>query len=232
MICPKYVYHHLGLGDHIICNGMVRHFCSLHNFIYLFCYTHYASNLEFMFRDVANIKLLPFDTENEIKNFIDNNKTVKNNLIRVGFENLLSLPDNVITFDQGFYYLANLDFNLRYTKFYVVRDGYAEQKTYDYLNPQDEKFILIIDDPLRNFIIDRNKINTNFKIIENNVKFKLFDYFKLLENAEEIHCMQTGFMDLICSIVLTKPKIYRHKYVRNYSDFLHPKGLNTIVEVE
>ena len=22
----KYIYHHLGLGDHIICNGLVRHF--------------------------------------------------------------------------------------------------------------------------------------------------------------------------------------------------------------
>ena len=26
----KYIYHHLGLGDHIICNGLVRYFKELH----------------------------------------------------------------------------------------------------------------------------------------------------------------------------------------------------------
>lgn len=227
----KYIYHHLGLGDHIICNGLVRYFCDKHKLIYLFCYEHYVNNIEFMFRDINNLKILPFKSEDEIKNFIFNRKDVANNLIRIGFENLLTLPDNIISFDQAFYYLASLNFDIRYNKFYIERDFNKEEIVYKELNPDNEKYIFIVDDPIRNFVIDRKKINSNFKIIENNINFGIFDYFKILENAEEVHCMQTGFMDLICSIVLNKPKIYRHKYVRNYSDFLHPSGLNKIIEI-
>lgn len=231
MTDEKYVYHHLGLGDHIICNGMVRYFCDKYKFIYLFCYEHYADNIKFMFRDIDNLKVLPFKSEHDIKNLITNEQNIRNNLIRIGFENLLSLPDNIITFDQAFYYLADLSFDIRYNKFYINRDLIKEEAVYKELNPNNEKYIFVVDDQARNFLIDRAKINSDFKLIENNVNFGIFDYFKILENAEEIHCMQTGFMDLICSIILPKPKIYRHKYVRNYSDFLHPSGLNKIIEV-
>lgn len=59
----------------------------------------------------------------------------------------------------------------------------------------------------------------------------MFDYIKLLENAEEIHMMQTGFLDMVNSYKIDKPKIYRHNYVRNYSTAIHSKGLNTIIEI-
>ena len=47
----KYIYHHLGLGDHIICNGIVRHFKEIHKTVTVFCRPNYFTNVEYMYRD-------------------------------------------------------------------------------------------------------------------------------------------------------------------------------------
>ena len=44
-----YIYHHLGLGDHIICNGLVRFLQKKHNQVSLFCYQHNIENVSFMY---------------------------------------------------------------------------------------------------------------------------------------------------------------------------------------
>ena len=40
------IYHHLGIGDHIICNGLVRNFYKKHECIDLFCYNYNEKNQE------------------------------------------------------------------------------------------------------------------------------------------------------------------------------------------
>lgn len=76
-----------------------------------------------------------------------------------------------------------------------------------------------------------NKVTKKYKIIRNDLGFRMFDYIKFLEDAEEIHTMQTGFLDLINSYKMEKPKIYRHNYVRDYPESVYSKGLNKIIEV-
>jgi len=44
--------------------------------------------------------------------------------------------------------------------------------------------------------------------------------------------MQTGFKDLINSYKMDKPKIYLHKYVRNYPPSIHSVGLNNTIEID
>jgi len=225
----KYIYHHLGLGDHIICNGMVRHFCELYDQVTLFCYSHYANNVKYMFRDLKNLIILDFKNEQEINLYILVNN-IKNNLIKIGFENL---PHHLsyTTFDKAFYILANLNFDIRFSKFYYQRNIEKENLVCKTLNPNNEKYIFLIDDPQRGFNIDMNKVSNQYKIIKNDYNFMMFDYIKLLENAEEIHTMQTGFLDLINSYKMNTPKIYRHTYVRQYEPSIHSVGLNTITEI-
>ena len=76
------------------------------------------------------------------------------------------------------------------------------------------------------------KVGQDYKIIRNDSQFLMFDYIKLLENAEEIHTMQTGFLDLINSYKMNKPKIHLHKYVRNYPESIHSKGLNNVIGID
>jgi len=226
----KYIHHHLGLGDHIICNGMVRHFCKKNNNIVLFCYTHYRKNIEYMYRDIDNLEIFDFATEPEIVNFIQRNN-LHNSLIRTGFERLDFYLDRM-TFDQAFYEMIDLDFQIRFDEYYFQRDEEREDLVCKTLNPNDEKYIFYMDAPERGYEIDMRKVGQDYKIIRNDSQFLMFDYIKLLENAEEIHTMQTGFLDLINSYKMNKPKIHLHKYVRNYPESIHSKGLNNVIGID
>lgn len=222
----KYIYHHLGLGDHIICNGMVRHFSELYDQITLFCYSHYFDNIKYMFRDLKNLTILHFKKEYEIIDYIIKNNLQKD-LIKIGFENLQQYL-NDITFDKAFYKLAGLDFDIRFSKFYFERDYFREKNLIKSLNPTGEPYVFIHDDPDRGYNIH---VKTNYNIIRNNKKFLLFDYIGLLENAEQIHLMQSSFKDMINSYKMPKPKIYQHNYIRNYPNSIHSIGLNNIEEI-
>lgn len=225
----KYIYHHLGLGDHIICNGMVRHYSELYDNVVLFSYSHNLSNVEYMYRDLKNLEVFDFKTEDHlVKYIIENN--LQPHLIKIGFERLPGYL-NEMTFDKAFYRMMGLDFMIRFDKFFFKRNDEKENLVCKTLNPNDEKYIFVIDDPNRGFNIDMNKVPNNYKIIKNDYNFMMFDYIKLLENAEEIHTMQTGFLDLINSYKMNKPKIYRHTYVRQYESSIHSVGLNSIIEV-
>ena len=62
----KYVYHHLGLGDHIICNGMVRYFKEIYGKIKVFCKPHNYKNVEYMYRDDDNIEVLSIGEDSDV----------------------------------------------------------------------------------------------------------------------------------------------------------------------
>lgn len=226
----KYVYHHLGLGDHIICNGMIRYFCKKYDNVVIFCKTNYYDNVSYMYRDLNNLEIFNFSDDDGVVEFINQNSNVKNNLIKPGFGNLDSCLDRM-TFDEAFYYLAGLDFQIRFDDFYFERDLEKEDEVCKTLNPDDEKYIFVLDDPKRGYNIDMSKITSEYKVIRNDYQFKMFDYIKLLENAEEIHMMQTGFLDMVNSYKMDKPKIYRHNYVRNYPESIHSKGLNSVIGI-
>jgi hypothetical protein len=227
----KYIHHHLGLGDHIICNGMVRHFCKKYDNVVIFSYTRYYENVNYMYRDLDNLEIFDFDREEDAIMFVESNTTVKNNLIKPGFEKLDSCLDRM-TFDEAFYHLAGLDFQIRFDEFYIERDMDRENEVCKTLNPDGEKYIFVLDDPDRGYNIDMEKVTNEYKIIRNDYQFGMFDYIKLLENAEEIHMMQTGFLDLVNSYKMDKPKIYRHNYVRNYPAAIHSKGLNEVIGID
>lgn len=227
----KYIHHHLGLGDHIICNGMVRNFCKRYDNVVLFCYTHYLDNISYMYRDLDNLEIFNFDTEDEAVIFTERNSAVKNNLIKPGFNNLDSCLDRM-TFDEAFYHLAGLDFQIRFDDFHFERDLEKENEVCETLNPDGEKYIFVLDDAKRGYNIDMSKVTDEYKIITNDFRFRMFDFIKLLENAEEIHTMQTGFLDLINSYKMDKPKIHRHNYVRNYPPSIHSKGLNEVIGID
>jgi len=227
----KYIHHHLGLGDHIICNGMVRYFYKKYKNIVLFCYTHNYENVHYMYRDLNNLDIINFDSERDVDIFVDNNKIVRDNLIKPTFSTLDSRFSGM-TFDESFYCQVGLNFNVRFDDFYFVRDIKKENKVCEKLNTNGEKYIFVLDDPKRDYNIDMNKITKKYKVIYNDLEFRMFDYIKFLENAEEIHTMQTGFLDLINSYKMEKPKIYRHNYIRNYPESIYSKGLNAIIEVD
>ena len=50
-----YIFSHLGLGDHIICNGIVRYYSEIYEKVFVFVRQHNFSNVSYMYRDNPNI---------------------------------------------------------------------------------------------------------------------------------------------------------------------------------
>ncbi len=49
----KTIVHHLGLGDQIMLNGMVRYFTEKENVV-IFAQRKHAESVQFMYRDIAD----------------------------------------------------------------------------------------------------------------------------------------------------------------------------------
>lgn len=209
-------------------NGLVRYFCEKFEEINLFVYHHNYENVSYMYRDNNKIHFTKVASDEDANNY-----TIVNNLdcLRIGFSELRKICPPM-TFDKAFYSLVGLNFSIRFDKFYFLRDRGRELEVFKKLNPKKEKYIFVHDDPSRGFTINMNKIKTNYKIIRNDKKYKIFDYLFLLENAEEIHLMQSSFKDMINSFKIEKTVIYQHDYVRNYGDELFSDGLNEIIRIK
>jgi len=141
----------------------------------------------------------------EIEDYI-----LKNNLeektIRVA-----SLPTNETSWDESFYTNCGINPNERWKKFKVLRDYEREKNLYNQLNPNDEKYILIhsagSDDIDR---INYSIINDNYKkIFVKKYTDNIFDFLYLIENAEEVHCVESSF-HLLVDLVDLNDNIYFH----------------------
>lgn len=221
----KYVYHHMGLGDHFTCNGIVRHYYKQFGSITLFCYKHFESNIKFMYRDLPNFYTIGLSSDNEVEEYIVKNN-ILNDLIKVGFDKSRALQHQVETFDEGFYVAENIPFSVRFDEYYVERDMEREMDLYKTLNPNDEDFIFVHEDPDRGMFLDKSRIRQDLKIIGNNKRFLIFDYIYLLSKAKEVHVMQSSIKDMINSYSFPNTKFILHNYVRNYDSYANTKGLN------
>lgn len=223
----KYIYHHLGLGDHIINNGMVRHFYKEYESITLFAYKHNVKNVQYMYRDLDGLQVIGIESDTQAEQYIERNNI---DCIKIGFGDLSGVMPE-LPFDKAFYKLAGLDFSVRFDEFHFQRDFEKEKEVLQTLNPTSEKYIFVHDDASRGFPIDMNKVTKDYKIIMNDKRFNVFDYITLLENAEEIHFMQSSFKELMCSYKLKKPTLYQHNYVRQYDESMNSSGLNPFIEI-
>lgn len=218
----RYIYHHLGLGDHIICNGMVRYFKEQQKEIKLFCLHKNYENVSYLFRDDPNITFIPKNNDFEVKEHIIK-EGVFDKTIVVGFDKMSY--NNDLSFDEDFYKLAGLPFEYRFSKFFFRRDENLEREVCDELNPMKEKYIFIHGN------LDREKIRKDLKIIENPKQFGIMSLISLLEEAEEIHIEESSIKCLINSFKIIHPKIYFHTYVRLNYPYLHSKGLNPMINI-
>jgi hypothetical protein len=184
-----------------------------------------------MYRDDPRISVIAFPDDNSVWAFIDNNKGLE--WVIAGQKNpkFGELVTIGMTFDAAFYTCANITFHNKFSEYYFERDLEAEIKLYESLNPDDEPFIYVQDDPLREFSLDAGKFRQDLKIIYNDKSHRVFDYLTLLEKAEEIHIMESSIHTLVDSYRITTPKLHLHKYVRNYPDWCVPIGLNKWIEV-
>ncbi len=229
-----YIHHHLGLGDHIMCNAIIRHYTKKYEKIFLFVYTRNLKSIAYMFRDLNNIKYLTIDDESYEGQFkvVASHRQLNPDIeyLKIGHEYLngkvaLTPEDGKPTAEQLFYEQVGLPWSERYEGFYTERNSEAEDEVYKYYNPNDEPYVFAHHDPDRKRGIDyKYIINKDIKLIDFNGKitdphpFKFFDHMKLIENAEECHMIDSSFKCLADSFIQDKKNMFFHKYT-NFDSF-------------
>jgi hypothetical protein len=206
------------MGDHILCNAIVRTYAEKYTRVYLFVKPQNISNVAYMYRDLKNFKPIALD-DAQTKFFMRINPDNKYLIVGITLEWFKKLDNKEFeTFDHGFYVAADVPFEHKWNKFYFQRDIEKEKDTYyNKLGLKDnENFIFMHDDPKNGRVINETYISKNDKIIKpiDYLDIGVFDFLYTIEKAKEIHCMDSSFSCLIDTIQLRNDNLFMHSYVR------------------
>jgi hypothetical protein len=209
-----FIYSHMGLGDHIILNGLIRSIIQPDINYIMFVKKIYQTSVEFMYNDLKNLKFISVEDDNEVNYWLELFQI--KNIIKIGFENLnINIKDQY--FDKAFYSQFNLPIETKWEKFYVERNLDREKELFDSLNLKKDEYIFLHEDISRNFKINRDLIqNKHLPIISPHQTDNIFDWYTVIENASEIHCICSSFKHLADSLELKSNKLYYHiSYTNN-----------------
>lgn len=177
------IHHHLGLGDHIICNGLVRKLFAQTSNVTLVTKNNNLINVKRMFKDI-DIAYKPIENDVNIQ----------------GTLGWCFGGDRSIDFDQSFYKQADVSFSERWDSFYIERDYKQEKVISDYLN-LPSRFALVNDEA------SAGKANVNIQTDLPKVQFRklpveksIFDWMEVIERATEIHCINSSLVHLVDSM--------------------------------
>ena len=221
-----YVLWHLGLGDHILCNGLIRSISSKYNNILLPVKHHNILNIQDLFKDLENVKLVPILDDRDMIKYCDYLDKNSNDILRIGIFGD-SFMKNCNTFDESFYNQVSIDYFYRWSKFYYAVE---QEKQIKLNNLTENEYVFVHDDISRNLNIKEKYINDkliyrpshNLGAFTNNT---IFQYYDILHKSREIHCMDSSFACLIdhISSLKDKPK-FIHRYIRKHNN--NPNYLN------
>lgn len=222
MIYPEegHVLTHLGMGDQITCNGLVRELYKRHSKLYVYCKLKYYYTIEAMYKDLKNLYVLPLEEQGA--HLFASQHNIKY------FYNIGMVPNAPpeITVEKGFYLQAGVDFNKKWENFYVERDFYREIYFFSKFDLKPNEYIFFHDDIPRNQIIKRVD-NKNLKIVRALPEYtnNIFDYLSIIENAREIHVIESCFMflvDLFLQHNFKDKNLVIHRYTKPIQPFEYP----------
>lgn len=228
---------YLELGDSIVSNGAIRYYSTIYDSVIIVCRKSYYNQISFMYNDSNNIIVYPILDKYIYKNiniYVPYDNDIKQlfseyniKYLSIGCFNVkYSKSDNY--FPNRIYDELNLDLDIAYKYFKIYRDHKRENELYNKLiNIIGNKYIILIDDEKRNFIIDdKYLMDLQFPIfkLSNNSSNKIkklntikddiiFNYIKILENAVEIISIDSSIPWLI-DMLNIKTKTTIHKYLR------------------
>lgn len=203
-----YIYHHLGLGDHIIANGMVRTLIEGVENPFLFCKPRNFKNVKYMYSDLKNLKFILME-DDQIKNFIRFNPSNNYKIIGHEAENY-RIDRDQSPIDYIFYDIARVSLENKWSNFFIPRNKQLEDNAFKILNlDPEEDYVFIHDAPGR--II--SKLDSKFRIIKpDNENIGIFEFMGIIEKAKEVHCINSSFYCLIDCAQLKKENIFLHTY--------------------
>jgi len=201
------VYSNLGLGDHIACCGMVRHWAKFCN-VTLLCKPHNRISVAALYWDLP-ITIVEVENDNVAKVFVD---SWDDNKRLIGCANQLWNNGGDIPFDVTFYAHAGLPHKFRWSKFkYEQNDNPVPSTPYIFLH----------EDASRGFIIDRSYCKLDIIEPDKTTYPRITDWCNLISCATEVHVINSSFLLLVDQIE-TIGKLFWHKYARDEGKVCNP----------
>ena len=212
---------HMGLGDMLICNGMVRHLAASGRQVLVACKYATTTSIKFMYRDLPNVHLLPVSDDHIISPNFGGDGTILRALDGAGYDlMLLGLHRGHLLegsgFADAFYNQALVPTACRYSHFHVERDRASEQRFM-----RAGSYVFKHDDPGRGFVIN---LQSSLPIVEpggaddREGSDNIFNFLGLMEHAAEIHTFDTSWAWLADLFDLCPGRRYLYANVKNPSD--------------
>ena len=238
-----YIYHHLGLGDHFICNAIIREYSGKYARVVLPTKKRNCMTVAAMYNDLKNVFLEPVANDKEAVNKERRYAQSGYEILRLG-ESLVDINWPIFLrkirrkilksryhWQDRFYLDAKMNPEDQYTKFYLPRNLQREHQLFEKLGIADnEAFIFIHDDSIRGY--NMKLINPALRIIRAtpNLTENALDFLGIIEKAVEVHCIDSSFLCLIDHIGIRKDNLYYHINVR--PSVRHPKIYLSWIMVE
>jgi hypothetical protein len=188
------LHHHLGLGDHFICNGLVHSLLDQHDVVYLPAKRHYLETIRCLYSEEPRVHVFPVDVEHrDVAAFATRQGC---ETIRVGHEHC-----DPWQFDVSFYRQLNIPFEHRYTRFRLPRVIPHEEELCRRLAPRGEYCVVHREGSHGIFEL---KIDTTLPRVEIRRGLdpfgNLLGFHKLICEATQIHCINSSVLHLVDSI--------------------------------
>ncbi|ATZ80604.1 hypothetical protein BMW23_0557 [Bodo saltans virus] len=252
--CKKncYIVFHQGYTDIINCLSLINYNIDKYECIYVIIRKDMKNMMDYLYKNnYNNINFIYIEKQNDgilenMDKFYDYFEQIINNCDneiqffglydiyrKDKYTNKFAMTNGF--FVQKFYEAYDINYNIRIEKFIFNRNYKQENDLYLRVNPNNDKYILIHENVSNNILINRNFITNNYKIINLDMLSDIFfDAIKLIENAEEIHCIDSSWLTFIYllnskyKLLNAKINIYGH-CIRNYHEMYNPKFDNMIL---
>ncbi len=225
------LHHHLGLGDTIICNGLVNFLSTKYSKIYLPVKENLFSTVQFLYSENKKLSLFKISNESREED-IDEFASSKNlKILRVGYQNVKDQPFNLAFYKQ-------LGLPYRYSKKYfnipsdINKEILLKEHLINFYNVNPKSYSIIHNEyqfPGGKFDLKfTDKENAIYVSKESDLFMNLFLYKGLIESAQTIHCINSSFLHLV-ERVNKRAKLYYHNLRKNN---LHLSNKWTYVEYD
>lgn len=195
---------HLGLGDMIILNGMVRVACRVHDEVMLVAKKSYVNSLRCLFGSIPNLRLKFVEECHEL---CANDWRLVRDIQAMGYE---LLPVGVHSqkndwrdldpvWSHAMYRQVGLDPNLMYAEFRVFRNPDSEALMLHLVRSAvGQAYVVVHDDPRRGYVIDRTCLPRGLPVVHvDDPRWRsdnIFDYAQVIDNAVQFHGFDSCFM--------------------------------------
>ncbi len=220
----------MGLGDMIHMNGMVRTLLNSEDIdnVHVFSKNCHKEMVEWMYRDDPRIKVIGIDENGNERALVDDVLTreligTDNKYIRVGHEffNEHGNENGPMPCDMLFYEQVGLPYSSRFSECYWERDMEEEERVYNKLAPKGKDYIFVHDDPARTeveggFVITDEETGSEIEIVRNDMSESIFHLGMLLENAKQVHVMESSIR---CMMEFLKPNLIKNDVKLHFHNF-------------